>query len=111
MEKSRHFTTTVIWTELGGTRVNAELACRTRVMQHYAHSRQNQHMLVLKEGLQSSGWLTAADAIRLSSWLVSASKVFDHMMLIARLIIDDRCASRESYMTSLIALSGSKKHL
>ena len=80
-------------------------------MHHYSRSRQSQHLKVLKEGTQSSGWLTAADAIMLSSWLVSASKVFDHLMLISRLIISDSCADRDNHMTSLLALSGSKKHL
>ena len=80
-------------------------------MQHYSRSRQSQHMQVFNEGAQSSGCLTAADAIKLSSWLVAASKVCDHLMLIARLIISDRCADRDNHMTSLLALSGSKKHL
>lgn len=89
----------------------AGYACRTTLMQHYSRNRHSQHMQVFEEGTESSGWLTAADAIKLSSWLVSASKVFDHLMLIARLIISDSCTERDNHMTSLVTLFGSKKHL
>lgn len=72
-------------------------------MHKYSQSRQSQHLQVFREGTESSGWLSAADAVSLSSWLISASKVFDHLMLIARLIISDSCASRDSHMTSLFS--------
>lgn len=80
-------------------------------MQHYARSRNSHHIQVVKGDGTCNHYLTAADSLRLSSWLVSASKVFDHIMLVARLIIDDKCTTRDNHLTSLISFSGSKKQL
>jgi hypothetical protein len=55
--------------------------------------------------------MTAADSIKLSSWLVAASKSFDQMMLVARIIIDETCSDRDNYYTSLIHFSGSRRSL
>jgi len=55
--------------------------------------------------------MTAADSIKLSSWMVAASKAFDQMMLVARIIMDEGCTERDNYLTSLVNFSGSTKAL
>ena len=80
-------------------------------MHHFTRSQDCHHIRMVSGGGGSGQYLTAADSIKLSSWLVSASKVFDHIMLVARLIVDDKCTSRDNHLTSLLSFSGSKKRL
>ena len=53
--------------------------------------------------------MTAADSVKLSSWMIAASRTFDHMMLVARIIIDEGSTDRDNYLTSLVNLAGSSK--
>ena len=55
--------------------------------------------------------MTAADSVKLSSWLIAASRTFDQMMLIARIVVDEGSTNRDNYLTSLVNLAGSTKHI
>lgn len=57
------------------------------------------------------GYMTAADSVKLSSWMIAASRTFDKMMLIARIVVDESSTDRDNYLTSLVNLAGSSKHL
>lgn len=85
--------------------------CRCSIQRHYLQLRHKNHLKTLTEDAADGGYMTAADSIKLSSWLVAASKSFDQMMLVARIIIDETCSDRDNYYTSLIHFSGSRRSL
>ena len=55
--------------------------------------------------------MTAADSVKLSSWMIAASRTFDKMMLIARIIVEEGSSDRDNYLTSLVNLAGSSRHI
>ena len=57
----------------------------------------------------TSGFLTAADLLRLGSFLVAITRVTDKIMLIARIVIDDSYQERETVISNLTALDGTER--
>ena len=55
--------------------------------------------------------MTAADLLKLGSFLVAISHVMDKIMLIARVINDDSYEARESRISNLKALDGTRRDL
>lgn len=55
--------------------------------------------------------MTAADSIKLSSYIVAACKTYDQIMLIAHLVIDSSSLIRDNRWTSFVSLSGDEKSI
>ena len=85
----------------------------------FSRAELNIHFLELKHGSQKKGLalsentllggMTAADSIKLSSYIVAACKTYDQIMLIAHTLVDSSSLLRDTRWTSFIALSGSAK--
>ena len=71
--------------------------------------RKNEHLNALSGGEDLANVKTAADSVKLAGWLVSASKSFDQMMLIARIIISEGCRERDNRLTSLLSFSWARE--
>ena len=87
------------------------LPCRVAVSLHYQQLHRCVQLHSLADSDSPTGGITAADSIKLSSWMLAASKVFDQMMLIARTVISDGCKARDNHLTSLYSFSVSSKSL
>ena len=49
-------------------------------------------------------------AVKLSSWRVAASKVFDQLMRVARIVVSEGCRKRDNHLTSLVPATWEGDH-
>lgn len=55
--------------------------------------------------------MTPADVIRIGSFAMAMSHVMDKVMLIARIVIDDSYEARETRISNLVAMDGTRRDL
>ena len=56
------------------------------------------------------GGMTAADSIKLSSYILAASRTYDQILIIAHTVISSDTLKRDTRWTSFVSLSGSQKN-
>ena len=85
-------------------------ACRAQLNMHFLelkHKSQGSSFIAGTDG--RLGGMTAADSIKLSSYVVAACKTYDQIMIIAHTVIDSTSLQRDNRWTSFVSLSGSQK--
>lgn len=92
----------------------------SKLCDDFCRAQLNIHFLELKHRSQRGtfqadsetrlGGMTAADSIKLSSYILAASKTYDQIILIAYTVISSEALIRDDRWTSFISLSGSQKN-
>ena len=86
------------------------LTCRAQLNIHFLELKhKSQRGAFQVETEARLGGMTAADSIKLSSYILAACKTYDQILLIAHTVISSDALSRDTRWTSFVSLSGSQK--